>query len=497
MAFSWKKQLQKLKKRFLLTPYVGAKDYRVRHGRTVEHSRGFERQFNMALQAVIVPNFPSEIKFIAEESFPPNAWQLTLSDQECKVRYGHNVERNGTRLFEGVWAGDFEEFAFLDSDNLYGTGLEISETVKVAAPTHMFECLFLMHDKVSKAIIVGNSLASCISGSSPELHTGWLKRLTKRVNAVFNEQTAKGAFAYPPRLYEDENAGIYSLFFHNFNFKRGCSPTATLRIDDQYFDDFDAYQRFVQATLKSVLENGQSKKRQNGELGALSCISSGYDSTAATAIGASIGINEAITLELIVGGSNDSGVRIAQELGVNCRSFIHPAGREIPILAMEYSDTLLEIAWEFVGTAGFGDDILFAAFEHVLPGMMMLDGKLGDGIWSKNSSIGPGMPTEIPYAKSLNEFRLRVGFAQIPVPTIGAQFPESIKKISLSKELAPWSIGGQYDRPIPRRFVETAGGNRTSFGQEKKAASPNAKNREELRLAAITRMISRYKSADA
>lgn len=497
MAFNWKKQLQKLDGRLLRTPYVGAYFCRVRHRRSVKDARGFERHFNTALLAVVVPNFPSEIEFVIEDCFPPNAWQLTLSDQECKVRYGRNIERNGTQLFEGVWAGDFEDFAFLDSDNLYGTGLEIGETVRVAASTHMFECLFLMQDKTSKAIIVGNSLANSIAGASPEIHGGWLKRLTEKVNAVFNEQTAKGAFAYSPKIYEDENAAIYSLFFHNFNFKRGCPPTVTLRIDDQYFDGFAAYQRFIQTTLWSVLENGRSSKRQNAGLGALSCISSGYDSTAATAIGASIGINETITLDLIVGGSNDSGVQIAQELGVNCLSFIHPAGHEIPILAMEYTDDLLEIAWEFVGTAGFGDDILFAAFENVLPSMMMLDGKLGDGIWSKNSSIRSGMPTDLPYSKSMNEFRLRVGFAQIPLPSIGAQFPESIKKISLSKEMDPWRIGGRYDRPIPRRIVETAGATRTSFGQEKKAASPNAKNREELRLAAITRMMARYKVANA
>jgi hypothetical protein len=41
----------------------------------------------------------------------------------------------------------------------------------------------------------------------------------------------------------------------------------------------------------------------------------------------------------------------------------------------------------------------------------------------------------------------------------------------MDAEMAPWSIGGEYDRPIPRRIVEEAGVERDSFGQSKKAVA--------------------------
>ena len=71
------------------------------------------------------------------------------------------------------------------------------------------------------------------------------------------------------------------------------------------------------------------------------------------------------------------------------------------------------------------------------------------------------------------EYRLRVGFILHPLPLFKASVWESIHKISNSSEMEPWSIGGNYDRPIPRRIVEECGIERQMFGQEKKGAGFN------------------------
>jgi hypothetical protein len=44
--------------------------------------------------------------------------------------------------------------------------------------------------------------------------------------------------------------------------------------------------------------------------------------------------------------------------------------------------------------------------------------------------------------------------------------PHAARLIALARapELAPWSLGGDYDRPIPRRIAETAGVPRDIFG---------------------------------
>jgi hypothetical protein len=265
-----------------------------------------------------------------------------------------------------------------------------------------------------------------------------------------------------------------------------------LRLNTHYYEDFQAYESFVQSRLAGILDNGSSPNRKVRSLEPVTCLSTGYDSTGATAIAAALGVNNALTLDIIVNTVDDNGMRLAKEMGIKCKSAVHPAGQTINNLHMSYEGPLLDTAREFIGTAGFGDDILYAAFEDSLKGSILLDGKLGDGIWDKNCMMQAGMPLGIPYSKSLNEFRVRVGFAHVPVPAIGADFPESIARLSRSKAMKKWSIGGRYDRPIPRRLVEAAGGKRASFGQLKGAANPHPTNFDELKHDALKAMVDRY-----
>ena len=111
------------------------------------------------------------------------------------------------------------------------------------------------------------------------------------------------------------------------------------------------------------------------------------------------------------------------------------------------------------------------------------------------TTVHAGLPVRIPFGKSLTEFRLRVGFACVPAPVIGGMVPKSIGAITRSSEMAPYSIGGDYDRPIPRRIAEEAGIPRTAFGMKKSATAPNVLNREDLRHAAMVSTMRRYVSA--
>jgi hypothetical protein len=50
----------------------------------------------------------------------------------------------------------------------------------------------------------------------------------------------------------------------------------------------------------------------------------------------------------------------------------------------------------------------------------------------------------------------------VHVPTIGV-VDETIIGLSNSPEMAPWQVGGDYDRPIPRRILEERGIERGTF----------------------------------
>jgi hypothetical protein len=71
----------------------------------------------------------------------------------------------------------------------------------------------------------------------------------------------------------------------------------------------------------------------------------------------------------------------------------------------------------------------------------------------------------------MQEFRLRTGFVHLPPAFYGWRHHNDLIRISRSPELAPWSLGTSYDRPIARRLVEEAGVPRELFGMKKRAVS--------------------------
>ena len=68
---------------------------------------------------------------------------------------------------------------------------------------------------------------------------------------------------------------------------------------------------------------------------------------------------------------------------------------------------------------------------------------------------------------SFADFRLRECFLHVPIPFMGALRHRDLNRISNSDEMRPYSIGGWYDRPIPRRIAEEGGIRRESFGHDK------------------------------
>jgi len=70
---------------------------------------------------------------------------------------------------------------------------------------------------------------------------------------------------------------------------------------------------------------------------------------------------------------------------------------------------------------------------------------------------------------NLSEIRLAAGFFNLAVPFIYGRNMADITAISSSSAMASWSLAQDYDRPIPRRIVESAGVPRDLFGQRKRA----------------------------
>ncbi len=115
----------------------------------------------------------------------------------------------------------------------------------------------------------------------------------------------------------------------------------------------------------------------------------------------------------------------------------------------------------------------FVAAQSYLQGRVLLTGHHGDTVWG----TGDYDPTPdivrhgAPSGLALAEWRLCVGFLHCTMPFLSVRNIEQIHRVSIGDEMKPWSVGGDYDRPICRRIVEEAGVECELFGQQKKATA--------------------------
>src|SRR5690606_22701658 len=102
----------------------------------------------------------------------------------------------------------------------------------------------------------------------------------------------------------------------------------------------------------------------------------------------------------------------------------------------------------------------------------MLSGHYGGIILNRNWSYpNDQIERHDRSGTALLEWRLITGCIHASIFFLGARHGPDVLRISTSPEMQPWSLGGWYDRPIPRRLLEEAGVPRQAFGITKRAGS--------------------------
>lgn len=201
--------------------------------------------------------------------------------------------------------------------------------------------------------------------------------------------------------------------------------------------------------------------------GMITTISKGYDAPACAALVKEIGCNEAITFNKPEKYENDSGKDIAKKLGY---------ATVIEENAAKYlkNEDLVEV--EYISSGELGTGIVFSAFDDMFTNKVVFMGERGDKVWSKTwSDVNDDFrfKNEMYTGTSHIESKLRIGYIYCPIPLFGAFKWSDIDKITQSEEMSKYSIGGRYDRPIPRRILEDKGVPRDWFGKEKMGAGFN------------------------
>ena len=402
-----------------------------------------------------------QVDFIKQGALPKLAWlaEVATDARVVTVHHGAAVETRPHWFVEGTWDGRFEAGDFHRAENLFGSGMRVDgSTLTFCASVALVDRLF--HVAWNDRLLVSNSLIQLLA------RTG--ARLDPRHNYRKESFASGRGIKHYPRSFKVLHPEIREFFqdYHcNLVIAEGRIERQ-LRSQPKRFASFEEYYDALQSALARISDNYRSAARRH-QVSAFATTSTGYDSVAATVLAWASGVAETFTIEIPEGADAhelDSGVRIAQTLGLTTRGL--PSARlgrpdlERYLLAatVEGSEVFLENVAHFIGSK--------------CSAATLYTGYHGDVVWKRTA--GPPESSDDMQRKdvsglNLSEVRLAAGFFNLAVPFIYGRNMADITAISSSSAMASWSLPQDYDRPIPRRIVESAGVPRDLFGQRKRA----------------------------
>jgi len=388
------------------------------------------------------------------DQWPPLAWfaQCSKENKKIVVWHGNNVEINREWFCEAVWPDSFLEGNFDKTDLVAGTGARIREnTIVFVSPGNTVDRILSI--EVKDKLLVSNSLACLLAVSGAEVDITYSDYYGDFTTIV------KGISEYK-KIIKTSMGDLQITMFGYIVWNQLEISYLIRKITNRDFHSFNEYEQFLQLNFNKLFENmsdkGRIKKYQP-----LSTISSGYDSTAISALAKQAGCKDALCIDTDRYGNLENGDRVASYLNLNPiqikrDAWLHLNGEELYFLAADATA-------EAVFMAGAGE---------LLTNRVLFTGYHGDKLWSKDTKdLSENIVRGDSSGLSLTEYRLWKSFIHCPITFWGVQQICSINQISNSEEMKPWDIPGDYSRPIPRRIAESMGVPRDVFGITKKASA--------------------------
>jgi hypothetical protein len=374
-----------------------------------------------------------------------------------EVRHGPWVETWAEGFFEGAWNAALTEGRPSLATACFGSGGELAGTgVRFVTPTHMLERIHLV--RLDGIVVVSNSLPFVLAEIGDDVDPRYKYYHFDLMTNM------RGYRRYLPSVRLSSGRELRVFFHCNVMVDRELNVVTEEKRLPPPFTSYEHYLSYLRETVREVDANARDRRRTRA-FAPLATISSGYDSPAVALLAREVGCEEAVTFGTARPGydeEDDSGRDIADVLGLRVLEFDRLAYRSL--------ESFPEA--EFLANGAGGEEVVFAPLAPVLEGRVLYTGYLGDAVWNRVSGrVNTELLMLYPGGSSLGEFRLRVGFVHLPLPTVGYIRHPSIHAISNSAELSPWALGTDYDRPIPRRLVEEVGVPRSSFGRTKKAVT--------------------------
>lgn len=377
------------------------------------------------------------------------------------MHHGERVEVTENFFCEAVWAGDYNDAAFDQTDLVFGSGAR-RRGASVAFVSSGATVDRLQWLCVGERTLVSNSLACLLA------HCGAKIDVTYPRYYRFFFSVVCGIDRYERRL--STTLGDVELVYHDNLTWDGKALQRTPKADpDRDFTNFARYRAFLDSALKRTAANMTAHERRF-PYAMTATVSSGYDSPTVAAVARQVGCETALCFDRSHSGEDDSGEHIAEQLGMQVQRLNNESWRD-----HERPET------PFLAANATAEELRFKTAEANLRGRVLLTGHWGDRVWGYDSE--PLTRTYVrgdPAGLSLTEYRLWAGCLHAPLSFWGGRQIADINRISRSEEMRPWSVEGEYNRPICRRIVEDAGVARESFGIRKRNASIFLHNRGEF-----------------
>jgi len=394
-------------------------------------------------------------------ALPPLAWLLEIDGAPDRHRLicGSSVCRSENAFFEGAWPGSVAAMDFAEKADAFGSGGVLSaEGWTIVPPSHTLESVFTCREDAK--LFVSNALPFLLAHRGDALDPRFLD-----YHRVFFD--ILGGLPHSPiRFPSLRSSEIRGYYFENLAIGPDLEITVRRKPQAPGFANFAAYRAHLARIVEATLDNARDPLRPH-PYRPLATISQGYDSPACAAFAREAGCRDAVThgharraFGIV---DSDSGEEIAKALDMA----ITVTDRR----AYLQRDDLVTPEAEFFSHGLEGSDVNYLAFEPKLRHRVMFTGCHGDTMWEKQKVPSDVIKRGDLDGGSLGEYRRRVDFIHLPLPYVGALRQRDVVAISSTPEMAPYSLGGEYDRPIARRILEEAGVPRGAFGQAKKATT--------------------------
>ena len=388
------------------------------------------------------------------DELPPLAWLAALPNGSASgvLLHGRSVEHFANGFFEGAWEGQFAAAGFDRAVNVFGSGGKLgADSAIFVSPSHVLEPLYIASTDRMRA--VANSLPFLLHHCGLEFNpknTGY---------GVLFSAIVGGLEATPLKMPLD--GGVLMLVHHhNAVLSQDGGLVLVPKPLPPRLPKFSDYVAYLRGVTAGVFQNANDPSRKHRYL-PVATITSGYDSGATAVVARACGCSDSVGLSTSNKGRPDSGKVAAGILGLNYTEF---AG-----MPRATGSGLAEA--EFLAPGMQGEDLFFSAFSDKLRGRILTTGIYGGVVWNKHHSPAEDLHGLDLSGCSLGEFRLRNDFLHLPIAFIGGQRWPDIHRISNAPDMAAFSVGGYYDRPVPRRILEEAGVPRAIVARVKNAAS--------------------------